>query len=80
MYIVFLQLIIIIPTGCTDLANAGNCEFYRSLEQKFQCGSNGYPLDYGYYYCHEFQKQSSCFTSSVSNFYFMITIRSILIP
>ena len=52
---------------CTALANAGNCDFYtQCVEERFQCGSNGYPLGYGDTYCRRFQNQSSCFTSTVS--------------
>ena len=59
---------------CTALANAGNCDFYtQCVEQRFQCGLNGYPLGYGDLYCHRFQQQSSCVTSNVSKISFIAT-------
>ena len=53
---------------CGSLANASNCDFYtHCVEPRFQCGINGYPLAYGYRYCHRFANNQSCFTSAVSN-------------
>ena len=53
---------------CEALANASNCNIYiQCVEPRFQCGTNGYPLAYGYRYCHHFTNNQSCFTSIVSN-------------
>ena len=57
---------------CTALANAGNCDFYtQCVEPRFQCGTNGYPLAYGDKYCRRFTNEQSCFTSAVSNEWFL---------
>ena len=57
---------------CQALANAGNCDFYtQCVEPRFHCGINGYPLAYGYRYCHHFRNNQSCFTSAVSNEWFL---------
>ena len=54
---------------CTALVNAGNCDFYtQCVEERFQCGTNGYPLACGDRYCHRFKNKQSCFTSAVSIF------------
>lgn len=34
--------------------SSSNCDFYKCLENKNKCGSNGYPLSYGYKYCMKF--------------------------
>lgn len=31
-----------------------NCDFYKCLEEKYSCGSEGYPLGYGFKYCKRF--------------------------
>ena len=52
---------------CTALANNGDCSFYtQCVEQKFQCGENGYPLAYGHRYCRKFTDNQACFTPAVS--------------
>ena len=57
---------------CTALANTGNCGFYtQCVEPRFQCGTNGYPLAYGYKYCRHFINEQSCYTSAVSNEWFL---------
>ena len=33
-----------------------DCTFYsQCLEPRYNCGSTGYPLGYGYYYCNKFE-------------------------
>ena len=51
---------------CLALANAGDCDFYQCLSDKFRCTSNDYPLNYGKKYCLRFADKSSCFTTAVS--------------
>ena len=45
-----------IPDTCytSDIDNL-ECRWYvNCLEEKYQCGKNGYPLAYGYKYCNKF--------------------------
>ena len=52
---------------CASLANVGNCEFYtQCVEERFQCGTNGYPLAYGDKYCRRLKNKQNCFTFAVS--------------
>ena len=70
--VVFYLAVTVKAQDCTALANAGNCDFYtQCVEQRFQCGTNGYPLAYGDKYCHRFTNEQSCFTSAVSNEWFL---------
>ena len=52
---------------CDNDAKDGNCNFYiRCIEDRFLCGSNGYPLAYGNRYCHRLTNKQDCFTTLVS--------------
>jgi hypothetical protein len=45
----------ILAQDCNTLSQNDDCEFYvKCLEDKFQCGSDGYPVGYGYRYCNKF--------------------------
>ena len=68
VFVVVLYLTVTVKAqDCTALANDGNCDFYtQCVEQKFQCGTNGYPLAYGNRYCHSLTNKQSCFTPDVS--------------
>jgi len=49
-------------SGMDDLVNSSrNCHFYYSLEEKFKCGPNGYPLGYGSKYCSKFLQKLTYF-------------------
>ena len=52
--------------GCNPLANDGNCDFYQCLDERIDCGTNGYLLAYGERYCRYFKMKQSCFTPDVS--------------
>ena len=42
------------------LPNADNCGFYNDcVEQKINCGRNGYAISYGEYYCNRFSETFS---------------------
>jgi hypothetical protein len=44
-----------LSTNCDALSLNDDCEFYKScLEAKYNCGSSGYPVGYGYKYCSKF--------------------------
>lgn len=45
-----------LPTSCFDtLINSQSCLWYPDcLELKYQCGSQGYPIGYGFKYCNKF--------------------------
>lgn len=65
--IIFLCLILTIYTD--DVNNSINkpkdCSFYKEyLEEKFKCGSNGYPIGYGFKYCNRFLEYFSNFSST----------------
>ena len=52
---------------CNALAIYGNCDFYtQCIEQKLECGPNGYPLAYGNRYCNHFTDSQGYFTTGVS--------------
>lgn len=47
---------------CAGLATAGDCEFYRCLDKQLGgCGSEEYPLGFGYKYCKRFQDLKELF-------------------
>ena len=65
--VVFYLTVTVKAQNCTALANTGNCDFYtQCVEPRFQCGTNGYSLDYGDRYSHRLKNNQSCFTSAVS--------------
>ncbi len=37
-----------------NFASNGDCEYYSKLESFKNCGTNGYPVGYGYKYCKKF--------------------------
>ncbi|KAK2187429.1 hypothetical protein NP493_165g00017 [Ridgeia piscesae] len=39
---------------CLDLAERGECDFYKCLEKTHRCGHTGYALGYGFRYCDRF--------------------------
>lgn len=43
-------------------ASSGSCEFYSCMEQKTQCGENGYWKKLGLYYCQKFLFHESDFS------------------
>ena len=47
------------------LANNGDCQFYKELENTKQCGLNGYPIAYGYKYCVKFGENINTFNDDV---------------
>ena len=50
---------------CSELAAAGNCDFYpECVNKKIDCSTNkyGYALSYGEVYCDRFGKSLQCFT------------------
>lgn len=51
---------------CRLMAENGNCEFYtKCLEQRLQCGSEGYAVAYGYKFCNKFSKYYDDLTEDV---------------
>ena len=47
------------------LAKNGDCQFYKELENIKKCGSNGYPIAYGYKYCVKFGENINTFNDDV---------------
>ncbi|ORX62645.1 hypothetical protein DM01DRAFT_1330772 [Hesseltinella vesiculosa] len=46
-----------------------SCAFYTEcLEDTFHCGSNGYPLAFGYKFCHAFAEDASSFSPKGQTF------------
>lgn len=54
---------------CQDHIDENDCEFYRCIEARMQCGEEGYPLRYGYKYCQRFTEHSRHFNIKVSLYY-----------
>ena len=79
MRILFFTVLILISllkvTNATQsvlslLANNGDCQFYKELEDKKNCGSNGYPVAYGYKYCVKFGENINNFNDDVWCFFY----------
>lgn len=53
---IFSLISFILSNECDELLEKPHdCEFYsKCLEEKFKCGSKGYPIGYGYKYCLRF--------------------------
>ena len=51
---------------CLDLAERGECDFYKCLEKTHRCGHTGYALGYGFRYCDRFTVHFHRLTSEVS--------------
>lgn len=41
---------------------ANDCDFYVALEDEYQCGSAGYPLNFGLKYCQKFIDKNDSFS------------------
>ena len=52
---------------CAALASAGDCEFYKCLDEVLGgCGSGEYPLGFGYKYCRRFLNSKEMFDQEAS--------------
>lgn len=47
------------------LADVGDCNFYKELENEKKCGLNGYLIKYGLKYCNKFGEQLNGFNTEV---------------
>ncbi len=51
---------------CASLAAAGDCDFYKCIDHALGgCGSESYPLGFGYKYCRRFQDNNEQFDEEV---------------
>lgn len=56
-----------VPASCFRPRTSLSCEFYSDcMEKQFQCGSQGYPLQYGQKYCERFKSLNT--SNSYSRF------------
>jgi hypothetical protein len=74
-FIVLILISLLKVTNATQsvlslLANNGDCQFYKELEDKKNCGSNGYPVAYGYKYCVKFGENINSFNDDVCIYIF----------
>ena len=52
--------------NCAAVASAGDCDFYVCVDRLLGgCGSEGYPLGFGYKYCRRFQESKGLFDFEV---------------
>lgn len=57
-----LSIQVSLTKDCNAMAMDSSCDFYiECLESEFQCGSDGYPIGYGYRYCNKFLQYLSRF-------------------
>lgn len=76
-FIVLILISLLKVTNATQsvlslLANNFDCQFYKELEDKKNCGSNGYPVAYGYKYCVKFGENINSFNDDVCIYIFFI--------
>lgn len=53
-------------TFCSD--KIGTCDYYSCLEEKNQCGNQGYYLNFGKYYCEKYSSQANYYSESGQTF------------
>lgn len=64
--LVLISAVEIKGQDCQQLANEGDCRFYREcVEKENCCGSKWYPLAFGDKYCKQFKKEIECFNNQV---------------
>lgn len=64
---------------CQDHIDENDCEFYRCIEARMQCGEEGYPLRYGYKYCQRFAERSRHFNNKVSLYICSLFIHKLIL-
>lgn len=61
VFVLFALLNSALPDSCfTTQVESQDCFWYSScLEEKYQCGKNGYPVGFGFKYCQKFGQLKS---------------------
>lgn len=68
---------------CQSTIENFSCEFYKlCLEDKYDCGPDGYPVGYGYKYCSKFVSFLNDFSESGQNWIHgtLICLKKALVP
>lgn len=63
---------IILLTATTAFAagpSSQNCEYYKTVEASYQCGSTGYPLQFGYRLCQKYLKAEPSISKTVKKWF-----------
>jgi hypothetical protein len=66
-----LILIFLITMTSAFAANPSsrNCEYYKTVEASYQCGSSGYPLQFGHRLCQKYLKAEPSMSKAVKRWF-----------
>jgi len=66
----FIILFILTTTAVfASRPSSRSCEFYKTVEANYHCGSSGYPLQFGYRLCEKYRKAEPSMSKAVKRWF-----------